>query len=76
MMDVMMERSLLMVVMIERIDDGCHDRYPNIQYTLEVREEECRDSRTRSISCTDCYLSEEREQNNSRDWFTLRLTVQ
>ena len=26
MMAVMIERSLLMVVMIERIGDGCHDR--------------------------------------------------
>ena len=58
----------MMGVMIEISGDGCHDRYPSIQYTLEVRgEEECRDSRTRSTSCTDCYLSEEREQNNTRD---------
>ena len=42
-------------------------------YTLEVREEECRDSRTWSTSCTDCYLSEEREQNNTSDWLTLQL---
>ena len=30
MMDVMIERSLLMVVMIEISGDGCHDRDPNI----------------------------------------------